>query len=119
MTIKLKHLAVAAVAASLSTVALAGEDKAHGDAMSAAPDFSQLDSDSDGLVSRSELRDADANAHTDKLSEKWSELDIDQDGELDRSEFARFEPTMEGDSGADTGFGTDREERDTGTGILE
>lgn len=97
MSIKLKHLAVATLAASLSGVAIAGDYKSeHGESMSkTAPDFSQLDNDNNGMVSRTELRNADAHVHTEKLTEKWSELDTNQDGNLDRSEFARFEPVSE------------------------
>lgn len=97
MSIKLKHLAVATLAASLSGIAVAGEDTAaHGGAMSkSAPDFSQLDSDNNGTISRSEVRNADSDTHTGKLTEKWSELDTNRDSELDRSEFARFEATTE------------------------
>jgi hypothetical protein len=112
MNIKVKSLAVATFAASLSGLALAGGK--------GAPDFSQLDNDNDSVITRSDLSNADS-AHAEELNEKWSELDTNRDGRLDRSEFARFETMDEGSDAHDKrNYGTDQrggmDDRDYGTG---
>ena len=118
MSIKLKHLAVATLAASISGIAVAGDYKSeHGESMSkATPDFSRIDNDNDGTISRADVRNTDA-AHAEKLTEKRSELDTNSDGELDRAEFARFEIMDENVDAYDKhDYGTDerKDQYDTG-----
>lgn len=83
-------------ATALTGAALAGGDKHAKDKVS----FNKLDTDSNGVVSMSELNTASDNPATDLLTEKWPNLDTNQDGNLDRAEFARFEPIMNADEKA-------------------
>jgi hypothetical protein len=104
MKYQLKHVAIAVVSTSLSCAALAGGDKYEHDmsmSKSDQPTFSTLDTDSDGMVSKTEISQA-KDSNTEKLTEKWNDLDTNQDGKLDRAEFARFEPVSEGSSGMET-----------------
>ena len=47
--------------------------------------FSSLDTDQDGVITRSEA------AYDSELRSQWSDLDANQDDQLDEGEFARFE----------------------------
>ncbi|MDT8387374.1 MAG: hypothetical protein RQ736_07660 [Thiogranum sp.] len=49
--------------------------------------FSELDTDQDGVVSRSEA------AEQPQLIDSWDQADSNADGELDRTEFSAFEET--------------------------
>lgn len=81
----------AAALMSVSSLSFAGD----------GPSYSDLDSNSDGTISKQEAQ-AD-----DKLAKKFDEVDIDSDGVLGWTEFARFEsegqvddPAMNDDPGA-------------------
>ncbi|MCB1675662.1 MAG: hypothetical protein KDI01_05195 [Halioglobus sp.] len=110
-----QKLLIAAIAASLSSVALAGGDMddqrsaatSYGENQKGAlydqqnksasgssaaidkPSFSALDTNNDGYVSEDEAK---SEADSERLTEKWDTLDTNHDGRLDESEFARFEP---------------------------
>lgn len=61
------------------------EDKPASSASSGGTEFTKLDKDSDGKVSKKE-----AKSNKD-LTAKWNTLDTNKDGNLDQAEFARFE----------------------------
>lgn len=67
-------LAIAAIVAAFSMVAVAGEEE-----------YTALDADQDGMISAQE-----SEAHS-ALSEKFAEVDTNQDGQVDKAEFAQFE----------------------------
>lgn len=60
---------------SVSTLSFAGDN----------PSYSELDSNSDGTISKQEAQS------NDKLAKQFDEVDTDSDGVLGWSEFARFE----------------------------
>jgi Ca2+-binding EF-hand superfamily protein len=72
---KLK-LAIAAMVAAFSMVAVAGDEEF---------EWSKLDADQDGKISAEESK-----AHA-ALSEQFTEVDVNADGEIDEVEFAQFE----------------------------
>lgn len=84
------QITTALFATAMMGAAFAGGDKHAKDKVT----FNELDTDSNGVVSMSELSTASDTAATDLLTEKWFKLDTNQDGNLDRAEFAKFEPIM-------------------------
>lgn len=103
---RLMGYALAAVFASASGAVLAGEgahtamgsnqtaaadsDTAGGAVEQTGNEFSSLDANGDGYISREEA------ASDDEIANNWSEADQNNDGQLDQSEFAQFE---EGENG--------------------
>lgn len=76
---KLK-LAIAAIVAAFSTVAVAGDEEF---------EWSNLDTDKDGKLSAQESEAYPA------LIERFSEVDVNADGQVDEVEFAQFEEASE------------------------
>lgn len=70
-------LAIAAIAAAFSMVAVAGD-----------AEYTALDADQDGVIS---VQESEANS---ALGEKFTEVDVNQDGQIDKAEFAQFEETQ-------------------------
>jgi Ca2+-binding EF-hand superfamily protein len=85
------HLITAAISALLvSGSVLAGnypDDSQMTDdaARMTTPDFNQLDSDKDGVISRNEATQSES------LVEKWNDVDTNEDGQLNQAEFSAFE----------------------------
>lgn len=94
---------------AFSGAATAGDMMKKGtEADAKTPGFSQLDADSDGYVTQSEIRDHE------ELTNRWEQLDANADQRLDRAEFSAFE-NMQPEIGMDPGMGT-RHDSDTDSG---
>jgi hypothetical protein len=65
-----------------------------------AVDFSSIDKDADGSVSKKEA------ASNRDLTKKWDTLDANKDGKLDQGEFAQFEASGSMDSGSGSASGS-------------
>lgn len=83
-------LAIAALASMVSVVAWAGgmsqsATGAVGAGATARMQFSKLDRNHDGYISKKEAK---ANP---KLYKEWKQADANRDGKLDQAEFAQFE----------------------------
>ncbi len=64
----------------------------HSGSQSGAAEFSSLDANGDGQISREEA------ASDDELASNWNQADQNSDGQLDQSEFAQFEGKEESSS---------------------
>lgn len=85
---------------AFSGAATAGDMMKKGtEADAKTPGFSQLDADSDGYVTQSEMRD------NEELTNRWEQLDSNADQRLDPAEFSAFE-NAQPEIGTDPGMGT-------------
>ena len=111
---KLTYTAVAgglALALGLSAGSIAGEMGSGYEKQSAAPSFTELDSNSDGYLTREEVEGNTA------IIESWDQADSNSDNQLDSAEFSAFEVTRETPGSAmDTPAGSDSGAPMGGTG---
>jgi hypothetical protein len=81
---------LALVLAGPAAAAGAGEKAGQAGMSGEMPKFSDLDMDSDGNVTKQDLKD-----YT-QILDKWDQIDANQDDQIDRAEFAAFETEQAG-----------------------